>query len=392
MVHKNGRPKKAEDMTAEPSPSLVLFGGPAGAGKTTLAAAWCAKRNRAAHIQLDEIRGLIVSGRADPQANGIIQTAQFLLSVKTCCELAGEFLADGFDVAIDDVLGPPLMFEDNWLPYLGDMDWRVVIVHPTLEETLLRSSRRSKRVRQTHTREQHQATSEWPERYRVDTSGLTVDESMELVESVLRQAPLVAGSITHSGSRAETLGQTSVGPGDVWIVTGIPGAGKSTVATLLAKSLPLSAYVPGDVTHDLIVSGRVEPDQEPEDEAERQIRLTQRNICQLARSLSKAGHVPVIDWVVRNGHDLEAFQDGLSGLTIRLVVLAPSHSALEIRKPAAARRWSHLQKDMFGDLKGTGLWIDSTNLSIEETLDLVTSGKRRALVNSTLDAEGDHGS
>lgn len=43
-------------------PMLLLVGGPAGAGKSTLARAWCAAPARAAHVQLDEVRHLIVAG------------------------------------------------------------------------------------------------------------------------------------------------------------------------------------------------------------------------------------------------------------------------------------------------------------------------------------------
>jgi 2-phosphoglycerate kinase len=46
-------------------PPLLLFGGPAGAGKTSLAEAWCATRQRSAHIQLDEVRSLIAAGYTD---------------------------------------------------------------------------------------------------------------------------------------------------------------------------------------------------------------------------------------------------------------------------------------------------------------------------------------
>ena len=35
---------------------LVPFGGPAGAGKSTLARTWCAARERAVHIELDAVR------------------------------------------------------------------------------------------------------------------------------------------------------------------------------------------------------------------------------------------------------------------------------------------------------------------------------------------------
>jgi chloramphenicol 3-O-phosphotransferase len=163
---------------------LVLFGGPAGAGKSTLAAAWCATRTRAVHIELDAVRELIVSGRADPQQPGDLAGEQYGLSVAACCALAGPFLAAGYDVAIDDVF-EPAAFEAYWRPRLGDRAFALVIVRPSLEATLARSARRQKRVLEQHTRSQHEATGGWDARFVVDTTGLSVEESLERVEAVI---------------------------------------------------------------------------------------------------------------------------------------------------------------------------------------------------------------
>jgi predicted kinase len=73
---------------AGPAAVLPLLGGPAGAGKSTLARAWCAARGRAAHVQLDEVRHLIVAGRADPQQPGPLQSEQYALSARATMALA----------------------------------------------------------------------------------------------------------------------------------------------------------------------------------------------------------------------------------------------------------------------------------------------------------------
>jgi predicted kinase len=159
---------------------LVLFGGPAGAGKSTLARAWCATRSRSVQIELDAVRELIVAGRADPQQPGPLQSDQYVLSASACLALARVFLEAGYDVALDDAL-PPNAFEAHWRPRLRGIEWRLVIVLPTLAETLARSAGRTKRVRETHTRNQHAASYGWSESCRIDTTGLTVEESLELV-------------------------------------------------------------------------------------------------------------------------------------------------------------------------------------------------------------------
>jgi chloramphenicol 3-O-phosphotransferase len=165
--------------------TVLLFGGPAGAGKSTLARAWFTTRSQAAHIELDEIRNLIVSGLADPQERGERQAAQYLLSVQATCGLARAFTDAGYDVAIDDVFDPEA-FDRYWQPLLDGLAWRLVVVLPSLDETLARSTRREKQVREDHTRAQHALCAEWDEAVRIDTTGLDPEESLALVIERLR--------------------------------------------------------------------------------------------------------------------------------------------------------------------------------------------------------------
>ena len=170
---------------SEASPVLLLLGGPAGAGKSTLARAWCAARGRAAHVQLDEVRHLIVAGRADPQQGGSLQGEQYALSVRATVALARTFVEGGYDVAADDVL-EPAAFERHWRPLLDGLDWRLVIVLPDLEEVLRRSRAREKRVLELHSRAQHAGCGGWPREYRVDTTSLSIAESLVLVRRASR--------------------------------------------------------------------------------------------------------------------------------------------------------------------------------------------------------------
>jgi chloramphenicol 3-O-phosphotransferase len=163
---------------------IVLFGGPAGAGKSTLARAWCATRPRATLIELDDVRSLIVSGLADPQEPGDLQEEQYALSVGATCTLARTFASEGYDAAVADVV-EPTAFEQCWRPQLEGCDWQLIILLPSLEETLARSASRQKRVLERHTREQHRRTSEWPEDLQIDTTRLSVEGSLELVQEML---------------------------------------------------------------------------------------------------------------------------------------------------------------------------------------------------------------
>ena len=84
----------------------MLFGGPAGAGKSTLARLWCSTRVRAVHVELDAVHELIVQGLAEPQEPGALQDEQYRTAVAAACDLARTFAEAGYDVAVDDVLEP----------------------------------------------------------------------------------------------------------------------------------------------------------------------------------------------------------------------------------------------------------------------------------------------
>ncbi len=162
----------------------MFFFGPAGAGKSTLAREWCNTRQRAVQIQLDEVRSMIVSGLADPQSGSPAVSEQYETAAKACCSLARTFLADGYDVTIDDAESPT-GFESHWKPYLEDFAWTVVVIRPDLQTTLDRNNRREKEVRREIIEEQHRVAGSWPEIVQVDTTDLTIEESLGKVAELL---------------------------------------------------------------------------------------------------------------------------------------------------------------------------------------------------------------
>ena len=63
------------------------------------------------------------------------------------------------------------------------------------------------------------------------------------------------------------------------------------------------------------------------------------------------------------------------GCTVYLVVLAPTLSIVQQRKPNAYKRWAYLQEDMTRDIRAIGLWVDTGDLTSEQTVEFILANK-----------------
>jgi chloramphenicol 3-O-phosphotransferase len=148
------------------------------------------------------------------------------------------------------------------------------------------------------------------------------------------------------------------------------------VAGLLARRFRRAAHIEADRLQQLVVSGGLWPDQEPREEALRQLDLRARNAAALAAGFMDAGIVAVVDDVVVGPERLAVYRRALAGRELQLVVLAPR---LEVALARDAKRrakhvgdrWAHLDAEQRTALAGNGLWIDTSELSPEQTVESI---------------------
>jgi predicted kinase len=163
----------------------------------------------------------------------------------------------------------------------------------------------------------------------------------------------------------------------LFVVSGTQGAGKSTVAQLLARRFERGAWVSADALQRMIVSGGRWPEGPAmSGEAERQLQLRLRHACLLATSFVAAGITAVVDDIVI-GARVDQLLELLAGQRFVFVLLTPRPEAIRRREAERGtslwERWEWLDEEIRTRTRRIGLWLDSSDQTPDETVDEIVA-------------------
>ena len=173
----------------------------------------------------------------------------------------------------------------------------------------------------------------------------------------------------------------------LFLITGIMAAGKSSVAQALAQRLPKSVHLRGDVFRKMIVRGRAELSSlELSQAAEAQLRLRYQLAVSAALQYRTAGFSVVYQDIVV-GESLRETVAALDVSPLYVVVLCPSTKIVAARAAARSKGGytpeltpANFDLALRRDTPRLGLWLDSSELSVAETVETILAGLQQARV------------
>ncbi len=159
----------------------------------------------------------------------------------------------------------------------------------------------------------------------------------------------------------------------IYVITGVMASGKSTIAEALAKRLDKCVHIRGDVFRRMIVTGREEMDENPSEEALRQLDLRYSIAAKVAIEYYNNGFTVVVQDNYL-GEKLQYFVDLLEQYPTYVVVLNPDIETIKKREQNRGKKGyigytvESLYNSFIEETPRIGLWLDTSSMSVEETV------------------------
>lgn len=161
------------------------------------------------------------------------------------------------------------------------------------------------------------------------------------------------------------------------LIAGNMAAGKSSVAQALAQRLPKSVHLRGDVFRRMIVNGQAEMTSNLSAEAYQQLQLRYHLAAVVAREYLQAGFTVVYQDIII-GSALSEVIATFHDVPLSAIVLCPRPEVVAARDAARSKTGytDETMVDAFDRILRTetprlGYWLDSSDLTVEETVDRI---------------------
>jgi AAA domain len=175
----------------------------------------------------------------------------------------------------------------------------------------------------------------------------------------------------------------------LFVISGVPASGKSTVSRLLASRLDRAVCVPGDTIREMVISGRADMRPDAGEAELGQLLLRYQGALAVAAVYLAAGFDAIVEDVII-GPMLPRFLELVPVPEIHLVFLDPGAKAVADRDRGRSKTgyggpWNigTLRDVLRTETERLGLWLDSTELSAEQTADRILGDLSASLVQLT---------
>ena len=164
-------------------------------------------------------------------------------------------------------------------------------------------------------------------------------------------------------------------------------SGKSTIAQHLAEVLPNSVHLRGDVFRKMIVNGRAVIEPPLSEEALTQLKLRYQIAATASQQYCAAGFTVVYQDVILGEILNEVVALYSAQYPLYVVVLCPSPSVAFQRDSTRHKQtytgWTPeaLDRSLREETPHIGLWVDTSNLTIQETVTTILARLDEARVN-----------